>query len=260
MNKMIEFYATTDCDSIRDYMPQDVAYMLPASSWARVKMRRVRLPAHVTRVAADCGGFVATRIWGDYRYSADQYVKWLETFNPVWAAMMDYCCEKEVAANRGIVLARQKRTTEKALEMWSNYKSASWVWCPTIQGWNVSDYVRHARELKPLILDMQQHYGSEFRVGVGTLCARRKWSLVRQICQAVTTELPSVSLHLWGVKLEAAGVVADLPSVVSVDSGAWNGLFGRDIEKYKASGLRQREYTYKVALPAYLEKFHTATA
>jgi hypothetical protein len=40
---------------------------------------------------------VATRIWGDYRFSPTQYVSWLHTFRPAWAAMMDYCCEDELA-------------------------------------------------------------------------------------------------------------------------------------------------------------------
>lgn len=46
--------------------------------------------------------------------------------------------------------------------------------------------------------------------------------------------------------------------VISVDSAAWNGLFGKGRSDYKASGLTQRQYTYTVALPRYLEKFHSA--
>lgn len=76
---MLEFYATIAAEQPRDYMPGDVAYLLPASSWARVKMRKPKLPTHVTRFAADSGGFVATKIWGDYRYTPQQYVEWLST-------------------------------------------------------------------------------------------------------------------------------------------------------------------------------------
>src|SRR5919198_5756842 len=72
------FYATIDADSIRSYMPA-VPYLLPASSWARYQLRPVRLPRRLRHVAADCGGFVATRIWGDYRFNPTQYVSWLHT-------------------------------------------------------------------------------------------------------------------------------------------------------------------------------------
>jgi hypothetical protein len=67
------FYATIDAGSIRSYMP-NVPYLLPASSWARFNLRRPNLPAHVTHVAADSGGFVATfRNHGVYTYTPQQY-------------------------------------------------------------------------------------------------------------------------------------------------------------------------------------------
>lgn len=258
---MIEFYATTDCDSIRPYMPSDVAYMLPASSWSRKNMRAVKLPAHVKRVAADCGGFVATKIWGDYRYTPARYVEWLNTFKPIWAATMDYCCENEITSGKaGIVRERQHRTTELAKHFWQNYKHLPLCWVPTIQGWHIEDYIYHARQLKSLIHEMRDYYGitSEFRVGIGTLCARADSRMVRDVVNAVSTELHGIPFHLWGVKLDVLKSVYAMPQVISVDSAAWNGLFGSDLQKYKASGLKQREYTYQVALPAYLKKFDHA--
>jgi hypothetical protein len=92
------FYATIDADSVRSDMPT-VPYLLPASSWARYNTRSVRLPRRLRHVAADGGGFVATRIWGDYRYSPQQYVSWLHTFRPESAAAVAYCCEDEIGDN-----------------------------------------------------------------------------------------------------------------------------------------------------------------
>jgi hypothetical protein len=110
---MVTFYVTTDVDSLRDYMP-DVPLCLPASSWARYNLRKPNLPEHISEVCADCGGFVATFRWGDYRYSPEQYIKWLHKFSDKlsWAAMMDYCCEPEITGKQGIVVDRQKQTTE----------------------------------------------------------------------------------------------------------------------------------------------------
>ncbi|GCE15143.1 hypothetical protein [Tengunoibacter tsumagoiensis] len=49
-----------------------------------------------------------------------------------------------------------------------------------------------------------------------------------------------------------AGIV--LPGVVSCDTGAWNGLFGREHEKRRTSGLSVVDYSLHVSYPAYSEK------
>src|SRR3954463_9031865 len=138
------FYATIDADSVRSYMPP-VPVLLPASSWARKHLSRPNLPAQITETAADSGGYVATKVWGDYRYSPAQYVGWLATWSPGWAATMDYCCEDEITAGQpGLVRERQRRTTVKAQYFWHWHRRVPWAWVPTIQGWQVDDYVAHA--------------------------------------------------------------------------------------------------------------------
>ena len=256
----VTFYATLDSDSIRPYIPA-VPVMLPASSWARHGLRPPKLPAHVTDTAADCGGFVATFKWGDYQYTPAQYVDWLQSWHPTWAAMMDYCCEDEITSgNAGIVQQRQERTTALARSFWAYESDRSWVWVPTIQGWHVEDYQRHARALRPLVLDMWHAYtargqGDVFRVGIGTLCRRASTAQIRAIVRAVAAELPGVGFHLWGIKLGAlSDRVALPPAVVSVDSAAWNGCFGTGRERARASGKSLRRYYYEVALPEYQAK------
>lgn len=250
------FYATIDSDSDGRYLDSlspETALMIPASSWARKKLRAPRLPAQLHEVAADCGGFVATRIWGDYRYTPAEYVRWLSTFTPHWAATMDYCCEPEVAS---VIRDRQRRTTAMAHHFWEHYKHAPWVWVPTVQGWEPDDYRRHARELRPLVDEMADYYGSGsgFRVGIGTLCRRAHVRTIAAIVGIVSAELPGVSLHLWGVKLDALKASIALPGVASVDSAAWSGLFGTDREEWHRSGMTQRAWAYSVALPRYRAK------
>lgn len=230
----------------------DVPYMLPASSWARKKMRAPKLPSHVTHTAADCGGYVATKVWGDYRYTPAQYVDWLATFQPRWAATMDYCCEPDLPV---VTRERQERTTKVAHRFWSEFKRTPWCWVPTIQGWMVSDYIRHVRDLAPLIYEMAEYYGpgSDFRVGIGTLCRRADSAMIRAVVQAVSWQLPGIPLHLWGVKRRSLSAALQT-RIVSVDSAAWEGAFGRNIEQRRASGLSEREYAYLVALPRYLAK------
>lgn len=261
----ITFYATMSCDHLRPYMA-DVPVLLPASSWSRVNMRAPKIPPHVREVAADSGGFVATFKWGDYHYTPDEYVRWLSTFSPSWAATMDYCCENEITSGSpGIVCERQQRTTDMAWRFWNDYRNVPWTWTPTIQGWHVEDYQRHTAELRPLIEAMRQHYAgdSRFRVGIGTLCARASAAMVHQVVRAVAAELPGIPLHLWGVKLGVLQSRYALPQVVSVDSAAWDqGGLGRDgirtRDEQRAMGLKQKEYAHFVALPRYLKKFEQA--
>jgi len=267
----ITFYPTVSCGELGKYATIPRA-LLPASSWARDEVSKYgrvrnripvpRLPEIMKDVAADCGGFVATRKWGDYRYTLEQYTDWLAALHPCWAAMMDYCCEDEITSGRpGVVRERQELTTGMAHRIWDEYKDASWSWVPTIQGWHVADNLRHASDMKPLIQEMQTHYAphSAFRVGIGTLCARASASMIREVVWNVAHELPGVPLHLWGVKLSVMQASIHLPEqVVSVDSAAWNGMFRTGREKWKQSGLTQRQYCFEVALPAYEAKIQAA--
>ena len=264
----MQLYATIDSDSdspsLHSFMPA-VSMLLPASSWYRCKFRPPRIPDHIPELAADCGGFVAAMRWKRYRYSMSEYVRWLCSFPPRlrWAACMDYCCEPPVAGSAALIELRQRKTTARAWQAWTHWRDMSWVWVPTVQGWDVEDYQRHARELAPLIGEMRDRYGPDrgWRVGIGTLCARADAALIRQVVEAVTAELPGVPLHLWGVKLDVLKNRIALPeSVISVDTAAWNGLFGQDREEWRISGQRQRQWSYGVALPRYMERFQNAVA
>lgn len=266
----IVFYPTVSHGELGKYahIPR---MLLPASSWAGAVLRKKGIihkipvpilhPETIDR-AADCGGFVATRIWGEYKYSAAHYVDWLHSWRPQWAATMDYCCENEITTgNAGIVRERQNRTTENAYHFWQTYHDTPWVWVPTIQGWHVADYERHALQLKPLITEMFSHYGpqSAFRVGIGTLCARASAKTIQEVVSMVSRTLPGVPLHLWGVKLSVMKSTLMLPEhVASVDSAAWNGMFKTGRENWKQSGLSQRQYCFQVALPAYEAKIRAS--
>jgi len=134
---MLTFYPTLSCGELGKYADRVERMLLPVSSWAGYRLREQRdkglttdevignitvpkIPAYTKEIAADCGGFVATLKWGTYRYSIEQYVRWLEQLGPKlsWAATMDYCCEPDVG---GIVKERQDKTTEKANYFWQHY-------------------------------------------------------------------------------------------------------------------------------------------
>lgn len=283
----LTFYPTVSCRELGKYADSVTRMLLPVSSWAGDKLKRQErrglsidmvqgdipvptLISSVQEVAADCGGFVATRKWGKYRYTPEQYVQWLHGLGNKlsWAATMDFCCEPEVLGKTdNIVRLRQEKTTDMAHYFWNTYREKPWVWVPTIQGWEVEDYECHANEMKPLIMEMQVYYGLEsaFRVGIGTLCARASTEMIQKVVLAVSAVLSDVPLHLWGVKLGLAKSPMAIPSqVMSIDSGAWNGMFGTGRNLWKqerkpdGTTYRQTEWCLKVALPRYETKLHEA--
>ena len=80
--------------------------------------------------------------------------------------------------------------------------------------------------------------------------------MIRSVVQAVARELPGVPLHLWGVTHRIFdGQTALSPQVISLDSSAWNGFFGKGHERWKKSGMTKRAYSYAVALPQYRRRY-----
>lgn len=275
---MLTFYPTVSRKELAgSYLMHDTV-MLVASSFASDEVRKygkVRkslpvpiLPDFVTHRAADCGGFVATFKWGGiYPYTPEQYVEWLYSWHPQWAATMDFCCEDEITGGKsGIVRERQHKTTDMACYFWQHYKAVPWVWVPTIQGWTVEDYKRHATEMKPLVQEMQAYYGKEsaFRVGIGTLCRRASAQLIREVVFAVTAILDA-DVHLWGIKKGFFRSKIAVPRRVrSFDSAAFNAMFGEGREEWKRLTFngkplyRQTEWVLQVALPRYIDGLEEA--
>lgn len=286
----ITFWATCDGDSIRrQWMPAG-HYLLPASSFLRRGFRTPPLPEGCT-VAADWGGFVVQKRWkGELRFSDQQYIDWLDRIpNLSWAATWDLPCEPELVAGPGEIRRRQVWTHDMAEWFVEQYGDKPWAWVPSLQGYDLDDYKRSADDLEPLIRLLQSTYwerpgylydygdpdpeqlaraeqnATDFRIGIGSLCARKDVADIRRIVEYVADRFPGIPLHLWGVKLAA---LKDWPggipeAVVSTDSAAWNGRFGSDIPQLNAEmarlGYSQREFGFKVQLPRYLERFAQVT-
>jgi hypothetical protein len=261
----MEFYATTDADSVSlklwPHIPPG-AYLISAASWWRRygRLRVTPLPPQMSPVGGDCGGYVITRVrkLDVWPFDDDELATWYAGMGVAWGATRDHCCEPDIA--RGAICERQEMTTENAAAAWRRFRDAPFAWVPTVQGWEPDDYTRHARQLAPLVREMQAHYGpgSAFRVGVGTLCKRADALMARRVVQAVARELPGVPLHLWGLTHRVFDSHAALaPQVASLDSAAWNGHFGKGHELWKRSGMQKRAYAYAVALPAYRARYET---
>jgi hypothetical protein len=275
------FHTTISAKELRPNMPP-VPFLLSAASFlrqdskGRCSLRKPRyLPDSQVR-GADCGGFTAAMHWGGhYRFTPVQYIKWLYGWNPQWAAAFDMPCLSESGGYPGpkVVEERQLWTTEMAWRFWELYRDVPFCWVPTIQGYALSEYERHACDLMPLIRQMQayytdpgwwddeeegEHFEHIFRVGVGSLCRRSPAFILEVITRIHAIIGCDIPLHIWAGKLKLlqAGIV--LPGVISCDSGAWNGLFGREHEKRRASGLTVVEYSWQIKHPDYIQKIARA--
>jgi hypothetical protein len=271
------FHSTISAKELRPNMPA-TPFILSAASFLRqdskgqCSLRNPRyLPASPV-CGADCGGFTAAMRWGGrYRFTPVQYIKWLYDWDPQWAAAFDIPCLSESGEYPGpqVVEERQRWTTEMAWRFWELYRDVTWCWVPTIQGFTLSEFEQHARDLTDIIRQMQAYYSdpgwgdddeegghfeNAFRVGVGSLCRRSPSFILEVITRIHAIIGRDIPLHIWAGKLKLLQSGIALPGVISCDSGAWNGLFGREHEKRRASGLTVVEYSWQVKHPAYVQK------
>lgn len=188
----------------------------------------------------DSAGFTAMRK-GGYRWSVDEYVDFIvqggtmggtRPFCWSWWSVMDYCCEKEIAANRAEVERRIDATisslgeTLACVDDWHNEGAEGLPDpLPILQGRTVADYVRCAegltRELRAAGRD-----GLPELVGVGSVCRRQLHGPegLLPILSGLDRALPShVRLHLFGVKGDALSHLHWMQRrIASIDSMAWD--------------------------------------
>jgi hypothetical protein len=189
---------------------------------------------------------------------------------------MDLCCVdmdedgQLVYPGKEEVRLRQQFTTEMAYFFWSCYQELPPVFCPTVQGWHPEEYVQHAQALAPLIHEMfetywdggstsyeQEEESSAFRVGIGSLCGRDPL-LVHEIICSVQAIIGLVPLHLWGTKLQFLRSPRDSAMIASMDSAAWNSLWGSEHEARRQSGLSEAQYCWQVSYPQYAKRVEAA--
>ena len=164
---------------------------------------------------------------------------------------------------------QQIRTALMAYLLWEHFRESVPVWVPVIQGGPApASYLWHARLLLPLIEAMQAYYGhdSTFRVGVGALAGRRADEIAIIITWLAAILPPKTRIHLFALSRRDLELFpASMPpslSEVSIDTSQWNGerIRGREPGRkaWQESGLRQLEYGYAVALPAYEQQLYAA--
>jgi hypothetical protein len=158
------FYATVPANHVRRELPAEPIMLTAASQEAHSRQRGVikaaDVPAQVTEIAVDPGGFVAAT-HGGYKFTWDRYVSWLHTLGPrlTWAAFPDLPCERELADDAAAVRWRQEQTLEWVGEFWSADDTEGfddrvrqpWAWVPTVQGRELHEYLWMAERMERIL-------------------------------------------------------------------------------------------------------------
>ena len=218
--------------------------------------------------ALDSAGFVAQARFGGYRWSIAEYVekvvtnfsggdegedppRWALPIPWVWWSAPDFCCEAEIAQDRGEVQARIAATVDAygetlaELEGWRDQgENTVPDPLPILQGRTPDDYLACAEALAEVIDahhpctcpsgDIEgcpatwhrEAQGLPELVGVGSVCRRPLHGSegLIAVLDALHAALPKrTRLHLFGVKtasLQHLGRYGD--RIASVDSVAWD--------------------------------------
>jgi len=162
----------------------------------------------------DSGGFTELTQHGEYTITEEEYVTVINRVCANIAYCQDWMCEANVIKKTGLdIYDHQLRTLYSYLSL--QRKSAAIV--PVLQGWDVQDYVEHARMHKEAGVDL-----TACRVvGVGTLCRRSVLADVIGILKGISDYNPDIKLHGFGLKTSAMARPKVTTKLYSADSMAW---------------------------------------
>lgn len=194
-------------------------------------------------VALDSSGFVAMNRFGGYRWTPEEYVRYMvdlvtdgKPFPFVFWSSMDYACERDIAPDRAEVERRIQLTTDTLGELlsyiddWSEEGLIIPDPMPVLQGRTTADYQESARQIGE-VLHASGRAWPEL-IGVGSVCNRPirdtpDGAGIVSVVRAVHEVLPPhVRLHMFGVKGGTLREIARQPGTVrariaSLDSMAF---------------------------------------
>lgn len=170
------------------------------------------------RWALDSGGFSELSMFGRWTVTAQEYAsevrRYAEEIGGLeWSAGQDWMCEPWITEKTGrSVEYHQHKTCENLLELRSLEPMLRFI--PTLQGWNLGDYIDHVRIWSSYGVDLY----SEPVVGVGSVCRRQKTDEIGAIFRELARG--GLLMHGFGVKSQGLKKYGDL--LRSADSLAWS--------------------------------------
>ena len=179
---------------------------------------RKRLPRARGPWVLDSGGYSELSLYGMWQTQPQTYVAAVKRYvqevgQLEWAAAQDWMCEPWILKKTGFSIAEhQYRSVVSYLEL--RLRAPEFLWCPVLQGWEPSDYLRHR--------DMYERMGVPLAslpvVGIGSVCRRQ--GVRGAIDLLVRLHGEGLRLHGFGLKTTAVRPLASF--LASSDSMAWS--------------------------------------
>ncbi|MEV0769964.1 helix-turn-helix domain-containing protein [Nocardia salmonicida] len=181
--------------------------------------------------ALDSGGFTELKDYGSWSTTTpQQYVGRARRYRDeighlAWAAPQDWMCEPIIIhggrigtntfVGTGLTVAEhQRRTVDNLLHLRSLAPDLPFI--PVLQGWHLDDYLHCAQ----LYTDAGIDLATEPTVGIGSVCRREATTEAAAIISAITTTVPGIRLHGFGIKTAGLGAYGSM--LESSDSLAWS--------------------------------------
>lgn len=168
--------------------------------------------------ALDSGGFSELSMFGTWTTRPSAYASAVRRYcseigRLCWAAVQDWMCEPAILAKTGLTISEHQRRTLKSYLTLRDL-APEVLWVPVIQGWALSDYLRHC--------DLYAAAGVELAnletVGVGSVCRRQGTAEGIKIFKRLSQL--GLRLHGFGLKTLALRRLSNV--VRSADSMAWS--------------------------------------
>jgi hypothetical protein len=167
----------------------------------------------------DSGAFTEISSHGKYRHSVEDYhkkiCKYASKGELLIAVSQDWMCEPFIIERTGLSTAEHQQLTIERYKALLALKPIVPV-MPVIQGYTVSDYVKHLADYGDLLQQGQW-------VGVGSVCKRNSSpDEVHEILRTIKLIRPDLKLHGFGLKMLALERPAIRDMLYSTDSMAWH--------------------------------------
>lgn len=205
------------------YLGTHLPSWLPYVNHPLLVSRRT-LPKHLRRAktnwALDSGGFTELSMYGKWTISAADYTKEVRRIQSRvgsmdFAAQQDWMCEPAILKKTTLsVKEHQQRTIDNYLELCQLDPTIPWL--PVLQGWTLDDYLQ--------IIDLYYKHNVPLHtlplVGLGSVCRRQNTKEIESIIYTITTQVPNIQLHGFGIKSQGLRLYGRL--LASCDSMAWS--------------------------------------
>lgn len=204
---------------------------------------RAKLPAAITELAVDSGGFTELQQHGRWTLSPEEYVERLRRYRDQtgtlsWAAPQDWMAEDVVRhggtfagvrfVGTGLsVEAHQELTVANLIQLRELAPDLRII--PVLQGDTLPAYVRCAELYAQAGVDLK----AEPLVGLGSVCRRQATAEIGSLVRELSEE--GLALHGFGVKSDGLRLYGHL--LATADSLAWSFHARRDAHHRRQRGL-----------------------